>query len=95
MRHLAGYDQRDAHEVLHAFLDNLGKSNQKYNEMIQLSLKSLQSEVEEGCTDKVKTKANNGKNAICLASVTCYKKYCFSDNSFAIISTLRYHQKIV
>jgi Ubiquitin carboxyl-terminal hydrolase len=38
MRHLAGYDQRDAHEVLHAFLDNIGKSNQRYNQMIQLAL---------------------------------------------------------
>lgn len=25
MDHLAGYEQRDAHEFLHAFLDNVGK----------------------------------------------------------------------
>jgi ubiquitin carboxyl-terminal hydrolase 22/27/51 len=32
MNHLAGYEQRDAHEFLHAFLENLGKHIRQYRE---------------------------------------------------------------
>jgi hypothetical protein len=32
MNHLAGYEQRDAHEFLHAFLDNMGKNIRQYRE---------------------------------------------------------------
>ena len=33
MIHLAGYEQRDAHEFLHAFLDTMGKDTQMYHEL--------------------------------------------------------------
>jgi hypothetical protein len=34
MNHLAGYDQRDAHEFLHGFLDSLSKSDCDYRKRI-------------------------------------------------------------
>lgn len=34
MSHLAGYEQRDAHEFLHAFLENLGKHIRQYRERV-------------------------------------------------------------
>ena len=34
MNHLAGYDQRDAHEFLHGFLDNMGKHDRLYRNRI-------------------------------------------------------------
>jgi hypothetical protein len=34
MSHLAGYEQRDAHEFLHAFLENLGKHIRQYREIV-------------------------------------------------------------
>lgn len=35
MTHLAGYEQRDAHEFLHAFLDTMGKHTRMYNELTE------------------------------------------------------------
>ena len=35
MSHLAGYEQRDAHEFLHAFLDTIGKDNKTYYDLAQ------------------------------------------------------------
>jgi ubiquitin carboxyl-terminal hydrolase 22/27/51 len=34
MSHLAGYEQRDAHEFLHAFLENVGKHIRQYRERV-------------------------------------------------------------
>jgi Ubiquitin carboxyl-terminal hydrolase len=55
MRHLAGYDQRDAHEFLHSFLDNLGKGIQTYNDVVQFALNRNENNPPD------KENANNGK----------------------------------
>jgi hypothetical protein len=34
MEHLAGYEQRDAHEFLHGFLDNMGKHDREFQNRI-------------------------------------------------------------
>lgn len=34
MKHLAGYEQRDAHEFLHAFLETLGKHTKQYRDRV-------------------------------------------------------------
>ena len=38
MAHLAGYDQRDAHEFLHAFLETLGQHTQNFSTLVSNSL---------------------------------------------------------
>lgn len=40
MNHLAGYEQRDAHEFLHAFLENLGKHIRQYRERVYKKINS-------------------------------------------------------
>jgi ubiquitin C-terminal hydrolase len=34
MKHLTGYDQKDAHEFLHSFLDNTGKSMRQFRDSV-------------------------------------------------------------
>lgn len=38
MNHLAGYDQRDAHEFLHGFLENLSKHDLSYRRNVELAV---------------------------------------------------------
>jgi ubiquitin carboxyl-terminal hydrolase 22/27/51 len=40
MDHLAGYEQRDAHEFLHGFLDTLGKHTRQYRERMYKKINS-------------------------------------------------------
>ena len=42
MNHLAGYAQRDSHEFLHGFLDNMGKHDREYQSRISRAIKSAQ-----------------------------------------------------
>lgn len=63
MKHIAGYDQRDAHEFLHGFLENLGKDTQRYRDYIQLAMDSVitqpdQSEQQKPIPEK---KSEHGK----------------------------------
>lgn len=38
MNHLAGYDQRDAHEFLHGFLDNMSKHDQEFHHRVAVAV---------------------------------------------------------
>jgi Ubiquitin carboxyl-terminal hydrolase len=58
MRHLAGYDQRDAHEFLHAFLNNMGKGIQMYNDVVRFALNT------NDTTSQGKEHSNTGKSYI-------------------------------
>ena len=42
MAHIAGYDQRDAHEFLHAFLDTLGKHTMTFQERVLHTSRRMQ-----------------------------------------------------
>ena len=42
MKHLAGYDQRDAHEFLHGFLETLGKHTQRHQNYIDFAVKYIE-----------------------------------------------------
>ena len=42
MNHLAGYDQRDAHEFLHGFLDNMGRHDREYQGRIARAIRFAQ-----------------------------------------------------
>ncbi|KAL7572012.1 hypothetical protein ACA910_001667 [Epithemia clementina (nom. ined.)] len=41
MAHLSGYDQRDAHEFLHAFLESLGQHTERFRTLVRTSLDSV------------------------------------------------------
>jgi hypothetical protein len=42
MNHLAGYEQRDAHEFLHGFLDILGKHMRQFRDRVHTTINSIQ-----------------------------------------------------
>ena len=42
MKHLAGYDQRDAHEFLHGFLEILGKHMRQFRDRVHTVIHSIQ-----------------------------------------------------
>jgi ubiquitin carboxyl-terminal hydrolase 22/27/51 len=42
MNHLAGYEQRDAHEFLHGFLETLGKHMRQYRERVRATVHAVQ-----------------------------------------------------
>ena len=46
MAHLAGYDQRDAHEFLHAFLETLGQHTQQFRRMVSDSVNTKKKNME-------------------------------------------------
>jgi hypothetical protein len=52
MDHLAGYEQRDAHEFLHAFLDNLGKHIRQYREKMYKKINAYVPTNAIGTSDK-------------------------------------------
>jgi ubiquitin carboxyl-terminal hydrolase 22/27/51 len=41
MKHLAGYEQRDAHEFLHGFLEILGKHMQQFRDRVHTAINSI------------------------------------------------------
>jgi ubiquitin carboxyl-terminal hydrolase 22/27/51 len=42
MNHLAGYEQRDAHEFLHGFLETLGKHMRQYRDRVRATINAIQ-----------------------------------------------------
>jgi hypothetical protein len=42
MKHLAGYEQRDAHEFLHGFLETLGKHMRQFRDRVSTTINSIQ-----------------------------------------------------
>ena len=42
MNHLAGYEQRDAHEFLHGFLETLGKHIRQYRDRVRATIHAVQ-----------------------------------------------------
>jgi ubiquitin carboxyl-terminal hydrolase 22/27/51 len=42
MNHLAGYEQRDAHEFLHGFLETLGQHMRQYRDRVRMSIHAIQ-----------------------------------------------------
>jgi hypothetical protein len=42
MNHLAGYEQRDAHEFLHGFLEILGKHMRQFRDRVQTTINTIQ-----------------------------------------------------
>lgn len=53
MSHLAGYDQRDAHEFLHGFLDSLSNSDHAYRNRITRAVSLAQPPRAPGTAEKV------------------------------------------
>jgi hypothetical protein len=65
MNHLAGYQQRDAHEFLHGFLEILGKDTRMYRDRVYKIINTAKAENAVIVTDK---NSHNGKS-----SDVCFK----------------------
>lgn len=69
MNHLAGYDQRDAHEFLHGFLDNMSKHDQEFHHRVALAV---------GRADS-KTNKNSYRGECTFVTILCYRsRHCSS-----------------
>jgi ubiquitin carboxyl-terminal hydrolase 22/27/51 len=60
MDHLAGYEQRDAHEFLHGFLDMLGKQMQLYRERVREAI-SMALDVDDAMLSQKEKKIHHGR----------------------------------
>ena len=58
MNHLAGYDQRDAHEFLHGFLEILGKHMRQFRDRVHAVMNSIQ--LPQSLKRKMEVKRSDG-----------------------------------
>lgn len=76
MNHLAGYEQRDAHEFLHGFLEILGKHMRQFRERVRTTINSIH--FPQSFKRKMKdSKHCDGKasNLLCTPNVVCMHSY--------------------
>jgi Ubiquitin carboxyl-terminal hydrolase len=75
MNHLAGYEQRDAHEFLHGFLEALGKHMRQFRDHVRTTICSIQP---SSSIEKVNGKAKNGACRILLPQFSSMLANVFS-----------------
>lgn len=87
MKHLAGYEQRDAHEFLHGFLEILGKHMRQFRDRVHATIHSIQP---PRCSKrKVDVKRSDGT----LYDLVCSRKFCLYESSHYMKLFCRRNQK--
>ena len=72
MNHLAGYEQRDAHEFLHGFLEILGKHMRQFRDRVHATINSIR--VPQSLKRNVDTKRSDGTMSHQFSNL-CYNIY--------------------